>query len=94
VGFNIENMRFEDVDNLWARRGTESPVFCFAGHTDVVPTGHLDAWNSDPFLPSIRDGKLYGRGSADMKNALWQQWWLPLSVLSANILTIRDQLPF
>ena len=70
VGFNIENMRFEDVDNLWARRGTESPVFCFAGHTDVVPTGQLDAWNSDPFLPSIRDGKLYGRGSADMKTAL------------------------
>ena len=70
VGFKIENMRFEDVDNLWARRGTESPVFCFAGHTDVVPTGQLDAWNSDPFLPSIRDGKLYGRGSADMKTAL------------------------
>ena len=70
IGFNIENMRFEDVDNLWARRGTESPVFCFAGHTDVVPTGQLDAWNSDPFLPSIRDGKLYGRGSADMKTAL------------------------
>ena len=70
IGFNIENMRFEDVDNLWARRGTTAPVFCFAGHTDVVPTGHLDAWNSDPFLPSIRDGKLYGRGSADMKTAL------------------------
>ncbi|MCX5469502.1 succinyl-diaminopimelate desuccinylase [Acinetobacter nematophilus] len=70
IGFNIENMRFEDVDNLWARRGTSSPVFCFAGHTDVVPTGHLDAWLSDPFLPEIRDGKLYGRGSADMKTAL------------------------
>lgn len=70
IGFNIENMRFEDVDNLWARRGTQTPVFCFAGHTDVVPTGHLDAWHSDPFLPEIRDGKLYGRGSADMKTAL------------------------
>ncbi len=70
IGFNIENMRFQDVDNLWARRGTSSPVFCFAGHTDVVPTGHLDAWQSDPFLPEIRDGKLYGRGSADMKTAL------------------------
>ena len=70
IGFNIENMRVEDVDNLWARRGTASPVFCFAGHTDVVPTGHLDAWESDPFLPEIRDGKLYGRGSADMKTAL------------------------
>ncbi|SSS43138.1 dapE [Acinetobacter baumannii] len=63
-------MRFGDVDNLWARRGTEGPVFCFAGHTDVVPTGRLDAWNSDPFAPEIRDGKLYGRGSADMKTAL------------------------
>jgi len=70
VGFDIESMRFEDVDNIWARKGTEGPVFCFAGHTDVVPTGNLDAWNSDPFAPEIRDGKLYGRGSADMKTAL------------------------
>ena len=70
IGFNIENMRFDDVDNLWARKGTEAPVFCFAGHTDVVPTGNLDAWGSDPFIPEIRDGKLYGRGSADMKTAL------------------------
>lgn len=70
AGFNIEHMRFEDVDNLWARRGAESPVFCFAGHTDVVPTGNLDAWNSAPFAPEIRNGKLYGRGSADMKTAL------------------------
>ena len=70
IGFNIENMRFEDVDNLWARRGTVAPVFCFAGHTDVVPTGNLEAWNSDPFAPEIREGKLYGRGSADMKTAL------------------------
>ena len=70
IGFNIENMRFEDVDNLWARRGTDAPVLCFAGHTDVVPTGSLDDWKSDPFAPEIRDGKLYGRGSADMKTAL------------------------
>ena len=70
IGFNIENMRFEDVDNLWARRGTEAPVFCFAGHTDVVPTGKLDAWESDPFKPEIRDGKLYGRGNADIKTCL------------------------
>ena len=70
IGFNIENMRFDDVDNLWARRGTEGPVFCFAGHTDVVPTGSLEAWYSDPFAPNIRDGKLYGRGAADMKTAL------------------------
>ena len=70
IGFKIETMRFDDVDNLWARKGTEAPVFCFAGHTDVVPTGNLDAWNTDPFVPEIRDGKLYGRGSADMKTAL------------------------
>lgn len=70
IGFQIENMRFEDVDNLWARRGTEAPVFCFAGHTDVVPTGSMDAWQSHPFQPEIRDGKLFGRGSADMKTAL------------------------
>ena len=70
IGFHIEAMRFEDVDNIWARKGTEDPVFCFAGHTDVVPTGNLEAWNSDPFQPEIRDGKLYGRGSADMKTAL------------------------
>lgn len=70
IGFQIEHMRFEDVDNLWARRGNTDPVFCFAGHTDVVPTGLLNAWHSDPFQPEIRDGKLYGRGSADMKTAL------------------------
>ncbi len=70
IGFHIEKMRFDDVDNLWARKGTQAPVFCFAGHTDVVPTGNLDAWNSNPFTPEIRDGKLYGRGSADMKTAL------------------------
>ncbi|SDB91135.1 succinyl-diaminopimelate desuccinylase [Acinetobacter boissieri] len=68
--FHIENMRFEDVDNIWARRGTTGPVFCFAGHTDVVPTGNVDAWTSAPFNPDIRDGKLYGRGSADMKTAI------------------------
>ena len=70
IGFKIESMRFDDVDNLWARKGTEAPVLCFAGHTDVVPTGNLNAWNTDPFVPEIRDGKLYGRGSADMKTAL------------------------
>lgn len=70
IGFHIENMRFGDVDNLWARRGTKEPLLCFAGHTDVVPTGDLKKWHSDPFVPEIRDGKLYGRGSADMKTAL------------------------
>lgn len=70
LGFVIEKMRFGDVDNLWARRGSTGPVFCFAGHTDVVPTGDLNRWQSDPFLPQVRDGKLYGRGTADMKSAL------------------------
>ncbi len=70
IGFHIEKMRFGDVDNLWARRGTAEPLFCFAGHTDVVPTGDLGKWSSAPFLPEIRDGQLYGRGTADMKSAL------------------------
>ena len=70
LGFTIEKMRFGDVDNLWARRGTTSPVLCFAGHTDVVPTGPIDQWHSDPFTPTVRDGRLYGRGSADMKTSL------------------------
>jgi succinyl-diaminopimelate desuccinylase len=70
IGFHIEKMRFGDVDNLWARRGSSAPLFCFAGHTDVVPTGDLDKWSSAPFTPEIRDGQLYGRGTADMKSAL------------------------
>lgn len=70
IGFQIEHLRFGDVDNLWARRGTTAPVLCFAGHTDVVPTGSLERWSSHPFAPEIRDGKLYGRGTADMKSAL------------------------
>ena len=70
LGFQIERMRHGAVDNLWARRGTASPLLCFAGHTDVVPTGPLEKWDSDPFTPVIRDGKLYGRGAADMKASL------------------------
>lgn len=69
-GFHIELMRFDDVDNLWARYGTESPLIVFAGHTDVVPPGPLDAWNSNPFTPTVRDAFLYGRGAADMKSGL------------------------
>lgn len=69
-GFAIESMFFEDTLNLWARRGQGKPLFCFAGHTDVVPTGPLDQWHSDPFQPQIRDGLLYGRGAADMKGSL------------------------
>lgn len=70
LGFTIERMRFEDVDNLWARRGDAGPVLAFAGHTDVVPTGPVSAWDSDPFSPEIRQGLLYGRGTADMKGSL------------------------
>lgn len=70
LGFHCEHMRFEDVDNLWARLGNEGPLFCFAGHTDVVPTGPLEKWDSDPFKPEIRDGLLYGRGTVDMKGSI------------------------
>lgn len=70
IGFNIESMRHGAVDNMWARRGSAKPVVCFAGHTDVVPTGPLSQWDSDPFTPTIRDHKLYGRGAADMKTSL------------------------
>lgn len=69
-GFSIETLQFGSVTNLWARRGDAGPVLCFAGHTDVVPTGPLEEWRSDPFMPVIRDGVLYGRGAADMKSGL------------------------
>jgi len=70
LNFKIENMKFGDVDNLWARYGTEQPLIVFAGHTDVVPTGPLDAWDTPPFKPTIKDGFLYGRGACDMKSGL------------------------
>lgn len=70
IGFRIEPMTFGAVTNLWARRGQRGPLFCFAGHTDVVPTGPLDEWSCDPFVPTIRDGLLYGRGAVDMKGSL------------------------
>lgn len=70
VGFKCEHLRFEDVDNLWARYGTQSPLFVFAGHTDVVPTGPEADWTSNPFLPEIRGDYLYGRGASDMKSAI------------------------
>jgi succinyl-diaminopimelate desuccinylase len=70
LGFKCEKISMGGVDNLWARRGTAKPLVCFAGHTDVVPTGPLDQWKSDPFTPTIRDGWLYGRGAADMKTSL------------------------
>jgi len=78
LGFTVENLRYGNVDNLWAKRRGDgrtggvdpSPVVCFAGHTDVVPTGPLEEWRSNPFVPTIRDGVLYGRGAADMKSGL------------------------
>ena len=70
LGFTVERMRFGSVDNFWARRGTTKPLLAFAGHTDVVPTGPVEQWHSDPFQPTIRDGMLYGRGAADLKTSI------------------------
>ena len=70
LGFVCETIQSNEVTNLWARRGTASPVFVFAGHTDVVPTGPAEQWASAPFIPTQRDGKLYGRGAADMKTSI------------------------
>ena len=70
LGFQVERLRFGNVDNFWARLGDQEPLFAFAGHTDVVPPGPLAQWQSPPFAPEIRDGFLYGRGAADMKGSL------------------------
>jgi succinyl-diaminopimelate desuccinylase len=70
AGFHIEWLPFGSVQNFWARRGAAAPLFCFAGHTDVVPTGPLEEWRGDPFVPAVHDGMLYGRGAADMKSGL------------------------
>ncbi len=70
IGFKVEKLRFGEVDNFWARRGTEGPLFAFAGHTDVVPTGPESQWDSPPFAAEIKDGYLYGRGAADMKGSI------------------------
>jgi succinyl-diaminopimelate desuccinylase len=70
IGFQIERLRYGNVENFWAKRGTVEPVLCFAGHTDVVPTGPLEEWHTPPFEPTMRDGLLFGRGAADMKSGL------------------------
>lgn len=70
LGFEVERLPFGDVTNFWARRGTDGPLLVFAGHTDVVPAGPLEAWTSPPFEPHLRNGLLYGRGAADMKSSL------------------------
>tara|TARA_Y100001935_G_scaffold142133_2_gene117478 strand:+ start:4495 stop:5631 length:1137 start_codon:yes stop_codon:yes gene_type:complete len=70
INFKNETLEFEDVTNLWSLKGDDDPIFCFAGHTDVVPSGPLNEWKSDPFKPEIRDGLLFGRGAADMKGSI------------------------
>ncbi len=70
IGFEIDNLRYGEVDNLWARYGTEKPLFVFAGHTDVVPTGPLEQWSNDPFTPTIIDNVMTARGTADMKSSI------------------------
>lgn len=70
LGFNIERLPFEGVTNLWARRGSSGPLFCFAGHTDVVPAGPTEKWIHPPFAPQIHEGNLHGRGAADMKGSI------------------------
>ncbi len=70
IGFDIENLRYGEVDNLWARHGDQSPLFVFAGHTDVVPTGPVEKWSSDPFTPTIIDNIMTARGTADMKSSI------------------------
>ena len=70
IGFKIENLRFGEVDNLWARVGTQPPLFVFAGHTDVVPTGPVEQWSSDPFTPTISNDVMTARGTADMKSSI------------------------
>lgn len=70
MGFIVEHLPFGDVSNFWARKGNDAPLVCFAGHTDVVPPGEESRWHSDPFTPEVRNGRLYGRGAADMKSSL------------------------
>jgi succinyl-diaminopimelate desuccinylase len=83
LGFHCRRMKFEDIENLYARRGTASPNLCFAGHTDVVPTGAAEAWSAAPFAAEVRDGVLYGRGAVDMKGGI-AAWIAAVSRLLAD----------
>ncbi len=84
AGFELRQMPFGDVKNLWATHGAGAPIVVFAGHTDVVPTGNLSDWDSDPFTPTLRDGQLYGRGAADMKASLAAMIGAAQNVVAAN----------
>ncbi len=90
LGFTVETIRSGAVENLWARFGDASSLLVFAGHTDVVPTGPLDAWSSPPFTPTIRDGYLYGRGAADMKGSIAAF----VTAISAFLRASNRKLPF
>ncbi|WP_286267181.1 succinyl-diaminopimelate desuccinylase [Thalassotalea atypica] len=83
LGFDIETMVFDDTTNMWARKGQSKPVFCFAGHTDVVPTGDLTLWHTPPFEPVIHNKMLFGRGAADMKGSL-------AAMLAATVKFVTD----
>jgi succinyl-diaminopimelate desuccinylase len=84
AGFRCEQLDFGAVKNLWATHGNEGPVLCFLGHTDVVPPGPREQWSSDPFLPEVRDGALYGRGAADMKSGVAAMTCALESFVTAN----------
>src|SRR5690554_408046 len=70
LGFRVEELRYGEVNNFWARYGNDGPLLCFAGHTDVVPSGPERHWQFPPFQPTVHSGQLYGRGAADMKGSL------------------------
>jgi succinyl-diaminopimelate desuccinylase len=93
LGFRCETIESNGVTNLWARKGSESPVFVFAGHTDVVPTGPVQQWHSEPFTPTVRDGKLYGRGAADMKTSIAAMVVACEEFIAAHTRTTRARSP-
>ncbi len=91
LGFACERVDRNGVSNLWARRGSGGSLICFAGHTDVVPPGPESAWSSPPFVPTLRDGRLYGRGAADMKSSI-AAWVVAIERLLARRPAIADSL--